>query len=385
LTSAQNDRGVAWRQIISQAAVAEVRRGMMTTKLLVNRGTITEAKCVERATAPLEQGAIRVTTGAFALTANNISYAVSGEQIGYWRFFPDEETGWGSVPIWGFGTVTESRAGAVPTGTEIWGFLPMASDLVMLPGKVSSGGFTDAAVHRAELPYVYNMYARTNDDPAPLAAIRNWRSLLFPLLTTSFALDDYITDNDGFGAAQVILGSASSKTAFGLAHYLRARGEQQVVGLTSPHNVAFVEQLGYYDQVVAYDAIGSHDRSISSVFVDMSGDGAIVAAVHEHYGDNIRASIGVGATHWEAPRAAKALPGAKPAFFFAPAHIAKRDNDWGKGEIMRRATAANIAFCASLGDRMTISELSGAAAIEASYQAMAAGRIPPDQGLILRF
>ena len=41
------------------------------------------------------------------------------------------------------------------------------------------------------------------------------RSLVFPLFTTSYVLDDYIADNDGFGATQVILGSASSKTAFG--------------------------------------------------------------------------------------------------------------------------------------------------------------------------
>lgn len=357
----------------------------MTTKLLVNRARISEAKLAERAPAPLAEGEVRVTVGDFALTANNISYALSGEQIGYWRFFPDAETGWGSVPIWGFGTVTESHCEAVPVGTTIWGFLPMASDLVMRPERLSASGFTDGAAHRQELPYVYNLYARTNDDAPVLAAMADLRSLLFPLFTTSYVLDDYIADNAGFGAAQVILGSASSKTAFGLAHYLKDRGDQRVVGLTSPGNIAFVEGLGYYDQVIDYAGVASLDPAMPTVFVDMSGNGDVVATVHHHFGDQLKASIGVGATHWEAPRAGQALPGARPAFFFAPGQIAKRDTEWGRGEMMRRAQAANIAFCATLGDRVTIVHDQGGEAIAAAYRSMASGQTPPDRGLILRF
>jgi hypothetical protein len=315
----------------------------MTTRLLVNRASIGEAKLVDRAEEALAAGDVRVRVDQFALTANNISYALTGEQIGYWRFFPDAEPGWGVVPIWGFGTVTESQCDAVAVGTTIWGFLPMASDLVMRPDRVTPNGFTDGAPHRQELPYVYNLYARTNDDPAVLTAMADLRSLVFPLFTTAYVLDDYIADNDGFGARQVILGSASSKTAFGLAHFLKDRGAQKVVGLTSPGNIGFVESLGYYDQILAYAAISTLDPAIATVFVDMSGNGEVVAAVHHHFGDQVKASIGVGATHWAAPRAGRELPGARPAFFFAPGQIAKRDTEWGRGEMMRRATAANIA------------------------------------------
>ncbi len=357
----------------------------MTTKLLVNRAQIGEAKLVDRAEVALTQGEVRVRVDQFALTANNISYALSGEQIGYWRFFPDEEAGWGVVPIWGFGTVTESLSDAVPVGTTIWGFLPMASDLVMRPDRVTPGGFTDGAVHRQELPYVYNLYARTNDDPAVLAGMADLRSLVFPLFTTSYVLDDYIADNAGFGAAQVVLGSASSKTAFGLAHFLKARGEQTVIGLTSPGNIGFVEGLGYYDQVIGYGAIGTLDPAVPTVFVDMSGNGDVVSAVHHHFGDRLKASIGVGATHWSAPRAGQTLPGPRPAFFFAPGQIAKRDTEWGRGKMMQRATAANIAFCQQLGDRVTIAHEQGGEAVAAAYRLMAAGQNPPDRGLILRF
>lgn len=357
----------------------------MTAKLVVNCDRINEARLVEVPAPALAEGEVRVTTGRFALTANNISYAVTGGSIGYWRFFPHDEAGWGVVPVWGFGEVTESRAEAVPLGTRLWGFFPMASDLVMRPGRITPAGLVDEADHRAALPYVYNGYARTNDDPPELAAIADLRSLLFPLLTTSFVIDDYIADNGGFGAEQVIIGSASSKTAFGLAYYLRARGAQAVTGLTSPGNLGFVEALGLYDRVIAYDAVTGLDPAVPSVFVDMSGDGAVVAAVHGHFGERLKASIGVGATHWSADRAPRDLPGARPAFFFAPAQIAKRDSDWGAGVLMRRAVAANIAACATLAPQMQVAEQQGGAAVAAAYAEMVAGRTPPDRGLILSF
>ncbi len=357
----------------------------MSTKLLVNRARISEAKLADRAAVALTVGDVRVRVDQFALTANNISYALQGERIGYWRFFPDQEDGWGVVPIWGFGTITESLCDAVAVGATIWGFLPMASDLVMRPERVTPGGFTDGSAHRQELPYVYNLYARTNDDAPVLADMADLRSLVFPLFTTSYVLDDYIADNADFGAVQVILGSASSKTAFGLAHFLKARGGLKVIGLTSPGNIGFVEGLGYYDQVMAYDAVGSLDPAVPTVFVDMSGNGDVVSAVHHHFGDQLKASIGVGATHWSAPRAGQTLPGPRPAFFFAPGQIAKRDTEWGRGEMMRRATAANIAFCQILGNRVTIAHEQGSEAVAAAYRIMAAGQNPPDRGLILQF
>src|SRR5678815_5383209 len=48
----------------------------------------------------------------FAFTANNITYAVAGDLMSYWSFFP-AEPGWGRVPVWGFADVVASRdAGA---------------------------------------------------------------------------------------------------------------------------------------------------------------------------------------------------------------------------------------------------------------------------------
>ncbi|MFX5858490.1 DUF2855 family protein, partial [Acinetobacter baumannii] len=91
-------------------------------------------------------------------------------------------------------------------------------------------------------------------DSPDMAAAADLRSLLFPLFTTSYLIADYLGDNALFGARQVIIGSASSKTGFATAHYLRALAQPPaaIIGLTSPGNIAFTEGLGLYDRVLSY-------------------------------------------------------------------------------------------------------------------------------------
>lgn len=358
---------------------------MTTIRLCVKRAAIEECRLAESVDPVLDEGQIRLRVDNFALTANNITYAFAGETIGYWQFYPEDDE-WGLVPVWGFAEVVETRCAQVPVGSRIWGFLPMASQVVMTPGRIGPRGFVDAAAHRAALPAVYNAYAITNDDPPALAAIADARSLMFPLLTTSWLIADYLADNDWFGAQQVIIGSASSKTGYGTAHFVKTASDAvSVTGLTSPRNIAFVEGLGVCDRVMAYGDVSALDPATATVYVDMSGDGAVLSAVHHHFADRLKASIGVGVTHWDAPRTREPMPGSAPSFFFAPAQIAKRDGEWGAGETMRRAGVANAAFVASLGDRLQITHHCGGPAVETAYRAMVAGQTPPTEGVILSF
>src|SRR4051812_9316729 len=169
--------------------------------------------------------------------------------MGYWSFFPASE-GWGRVPVWGFADVEASRAPGIEVGERIYGYLPMGSHLVVAPENISANGFVDGAGHRGALPPVYNQYQRVrrNDRERETAILR-------PLFTTSFLLDDWLDDDGFFGARSVVLGSASSKTALGLAFLLAQRDDIEVVGLTSARNAAFVDKVGYYDRTVTYDAI----------------------------------------------------------------------------------------------------------------------------------
>jgi Protein of unknown function (DUF2855) len=56
----------------------------------------------------LEAGQAQLRVASFGLTSNNITYAMFGEAMSYWSFFPAED-GWGRVPVWGFAEVSASR------------------------------------------------------------------------------------------------------------------------------------------------------------------------------------------------------------------------------------------------------------------------------------
>ena len=102
---------------------------------------------------------------------------------------------------------------------------------------------------------MYNRYVLCATDPWHRPDDEPVLALYRPLFTTSFMLDDFIAENQAFGADRVVLSSASSKTAHALAFLLAARGGLKVVGLTSRRNADFVGGLGCYRSVVSYDDI----------------------------------------------------------------------------------------------------------------------------------
>lgn len=358
----------------------------MVRELWVERAQLREAKLVQRSAVPLIEGQVRVAIDKFALTANNISYGVSGDMIGYWKYFPAEEA-WGKIPVWGFGDVVESRSGDIAVGERLWGFFPMASEVILTPGKVKESQFTDQTPHRVALPALYNDYMRTKNDPPQMKAFEDARCALFPLFATSFILYDYLVANAFFDAEEVVVGSVSSKTGYGLAYLVRndkAAGKR-VVGLTSPGNVAFVETLGVCDTIAPYDAIGALGNGRKIAFVDMSGAGATITAVHRRFGANVVESCLVGATHWEADRTRGELPGAKPTFFFAPAHIARRTAEWGEGVFMQKAMAAATGVVFAVAGKVDIVHKNGANEVHQAYLDMLDNKISPRMGLMLSF
>ena len=357
---------------------------MQATELWVDRKNLRRTQVTNRDLPPLADGEVLVAIDKFALTANNVSYAVSGDFIGYWKYFPAEGE-WGKVPVWGFADVVESKAADVQVGERIWGFFPMATHVILKPGKVSDRQFTDVAGHRTPLPGLYNDYMRTKNDPPAFKTMEDARCVLFPLFATSYILYDYLIANNYFGASQVIVGSASSKTGFGLAYLVHhdKKSAKRVVGLTSSQNFTFVEKLGICDQVAAYGDVTKLDASIPTAFVDMAGSGAVLTAIHNHFRDNVKESCIVGATHWEADRKRGELPGAKPAFFFAPAHIAKRNQEWGDGVLVGKAMAASAQITASIARQFEITHASGPAAVEKSFLSLVNNEVSPSQGLML--
>src|SRR6185312_7674689 len=186
---------------------------------------------------------------SFGLTSNNITYAVFGEAMKYWDFFPASDPDWGKLNVWGYAHVEESRHPDLAQGTRVYGYLPCASHLLVVPDRINEKGFIDAAPHRATLPSAYQGYRDVKTDPVYSADREAEHILFFPLFFTSFLIDDFVADENFFGADTIVISSASSKTAIIAAYLLAKRDGIMVVGLTSQGNREFVEGLDVYHSV----------------------------------------------------------------------------------------------------------------------------------------
>ena len=325
--------------------------------------------------ADLAEGEVLLAVERFALTANNVTYGAMGESFGYWKFFPAPE-GFGRIPVWGFATVVASRAEGVEPGLRIFGYIPMSSHFTARLVRTRTG-LVDAAAHRADLPPTYNQYSE-----APPEASDDHRALLRPLFMTSWLIDDFLSSNQDFGAATVILTSASSKTALGLAWLLSARGVK-VIGLTSPRNLAFLSGLGIFDAVAPYSATADLKVEGKAVLVDFAGDRALMGALHHSLNDQLAHSAIVGVTHWQAPQLAPApLPGPTPTLFFAPDQIRALSREWGAEVLDARFKEALGAFVAANG-WLTLKVANGYEGLQQTYGAVVSGAAQPDQGLIV--
>jgi len=357
---------------------------------LVARGDIARSRVRESSFDPeaLAPGQVCLAVERFAFTANNISYASLGEALHYWRFFPVDAE-WGLIPVWGFAQVLASRCDGVAVGERFYGYYPMSSHLLVEPQQLKTGNFVDGSAHRRELPALYNQYLRCSQDPLYSTADESLQMLLRPLFTTSFLLDDFLSDQAFFGASQLLLTSASSKTAIGTAFLLtqvrERRGQHyQVVGLTSAANRDFVERLGCYDRVLDYGQLAQLKVEMPSLIVDFAGNAALLAQLHAHCASGLRYSCRVGASHWDRGEALPtALPGPRPQLFFAPAQAEKRLQEWGGAGFQQRLAERWRAFTGFARQWLQIEHGDGPQAVAQLYRAMLGGQTAPDKGLIL--
>jgi hypothetical protein len=329
----------------------------------------------------LTSGQVRLRIDRFALTANNISYALTGDQLDYWRFFPTGEP-WGRIPAMGWADVTESAHADVAVGGRYYGWYPM-SGYVTIDARVVSGGVVDEASHRASHAPIYRSYRAADLDPLYDADHEDEHALLRGLFATAFLADDFFFDHDFFAAKTTVVLSASSKTAIGFAFQSKARDRGPVVGVTSAKNQAFVEALDCYDQVALYDDVEAIPNADDAVLVDMAGNPDVLRRVHAHLGGKLRYSMSIGASHWDAKRTPQEIVGPTPEFFFAPTQAAKRMQEWGPGGYEERVAEALGRFVKSSGDWLEIVRCYGPTATATTYQALLAGKIPPSLGQIV--
>lgn len=331
----------------------------------------------------LADGQILLEIEKYALTANNITYAAVGDGFGYWNFFPTGDADWGIVPVWGFARVVASENADIAVGERLYGYLPMATHLLVSPGNVSATGFVDSAEHRQGLAIIYNQYQRLGTGAG---SGEEERALYQPLFTTSFLIEDMMRQSDWFGAEAVLLTSASSKTALGLALVAKNLSPDiRRIGLTSAGNAEFVASTGLYDEVLTYEDMGTAGAEQKIVSVDFAGNSAVLAQIHAHWDENLKYSSLVGATHISERAGAGDLKGPEPVLFFAPTAAETLMKEIGPAEFRSRVDAQFAAFVEAVAGHLSVENLSGKQALQDAYLEMLANRVAPSRGLICAF
>lgn len=354
----------------------------MNQTMIVNKNNLADAKIIEAPLAPLEQGEVRLSIEKFALTTNNITYAVTGDTIGYWQFFPAEPP-YGIVPAWGFATVTEAQNEQIQTGKRVYGFFPMSRYLTVAPGRIREEGFMDFKPHRRELPAIYNFYPFTDHDPSYQAEYEDYLPALRPLFMTSFLNYHFLKDEAFFEAEQIVITSASSKTGLGLAGMLKKNqpeDNRKIIALTSERNVDFVEKTGLYDLILSYQDIEQRLPQKPATIVDMAGNSDLLFSLHDLLGDDLKYISLIGLTDWTAFDRQRKAPRSK--FFFAPTYAAGYFERWGQNHAQEMISRELFSFIKNVSDWMDLAYISGYSNLQKLFSEMAGGKVNPGQAII---
>lgn len=352
--------------------------------IVIDKKDISAANVEISDIAELEEDQLLLKIEGFALTANNISYAGAGDIMGYWNFFPTEDSDTGIVPVWGYAQVIESTHLEFEAGMRFYGYFPMGSHLVVSPAEGDvSAGFMDGAEHRAPMAPIYNHYRKLSDEAYD--DMEALRAIVQPLFMTSFLIEHKFRNEDWFGADNIILTSASSKTAMALAYMVKNESpDVRRIGLTSAANVEFTMDTGLYDQVIGYDdAFGAHglDAEEICVSVDFAGNAKLLSQIHEHLGDNLKFSSLIGMTHVGESGSQEQISGVPPVFFFAPAAAQEFISDLGQAEFDSQAGRALYGFLDFISGQIDVREIEGPQAVQQAYEMLLSGNVPASEGL----
>ncbi|MEZ5984700.1 MAG: DUF2855 family protein [Hyphomonas sp.] len=350
---------------------------------LIRRDDLRAVHWADQPAAPLADGHARLKVEAFALTANNVTYATFGDAMQYWNFFPASDPSFGRVPVWGFATVEESKAEGVSVGQRVYGYLPISDRFDVQPARVSKDSFMDGAAHRQPMAPIYNTYIFTAADPSYDAAFEAQQMLFRPLFTTGWMIDDSLMETGDPIPETVVISSASSKTAMALAHCLKQRGAVDTLALTSEGNKAFVESTGLYGRVATYaDVDRLHTRGLTA-FVDFLGRPTLTSDVHNALKDRLVRSLVIGVTDWEGNRAPIQLPDPQPEFFFVPTYAAERAKQLGPDALNAKLGQSLVSFYHASASFVTPEHATGHAAIADAWLKTLDAQVSPASGLIL--
>lgn len=377
-----------------QAFIQEIKQ-MSSTKMhhpqfQVNKKLFFKYELTETPTEnrSIEAGQILVKIDRFAYTANNITYAATGDLIRYWEFFPSTGTQkeqMGVIPVWGFANVVDSKVNGIPVGDRIYGYFPPTGHLKMNPIKIQEQRFFEGAKHRSTLPMGYNLYRRVNNEPGYNKKFDNDRALLFPLYLTSYCIWDSLQDKLWHQAEQIVVLSASSKTSIGLGYALKGdHNAPKSIGVTSQRNLELVGKMGVWDKLITYEDVGNIDPSVPTLIVDMSGNNVVMEQLHQQLGEQMKFTLKVGLTHWTKANPNTGTINERNKFFFAPAHIEKRFQDWGPALFDEKINTFFMETIKKTSTWLIYNEMKGLEALAKIHPEICQGTRPPTEGVIIK-
>jgi NADPH:quinone reductase-like Zn-dependent oxidoreductase len=355
---------------------------MKTWSLIIDRSDLSSTTLVEAVAMRPTAGQALLRVERVGLTTNNLTYCALGDALGYWRYFPTQARGMAHIPLWGYAEVVASETDALKPGDRVFGYLPSASHLLVTPAPLGTGRFRDAAPHRGDLMPIYNEYTVVSG--APRSPEReNLTALYRPLFMTSFAFEAFAAANGWFGARRLLISSASSKTGYGIASLAHSRGGIEIVGITSPANVEFSQQLGCYDTMITYDDVESLSK-VPTLYADVAGDTDLRRRLHRHLADKLTHDAVLGISHISSPTLlhTEQLLGPEPTVFGAFDYLRTPAM---QQEIARRYRTAWEDFQLLLRDNLDIVTVAGAKALQDNWTRLQGGEINPRQGVVVTF
>ena len=343
----------------------------------VQRDDLSVTELIDESPPTLGDGQALLRVDVVGLSANNVTYAVLGEQFHYWDFSPRPRRGARSRSGDSAGRRLEPpRSRRRPPVLRL---LPVRQPPRRHPRSRSSGRLQEVSQHRAHLPSPYNTYDDVADDHIDDAHLEHLHALYRPLFWTSFMLADRVIDADPDEKSLVVMTSASSKTAY-ITAFLLHRAGRRVVGLRSARNVAFTNALRVYDEVLTYDDV-THLAAEPTTVLDFLGDDDVDATLSEHLGEH-HSRVIVGVTGQVAGPDWTLEAIATEAVFFAPTQMKRRLADWGREELERRYQEAWTTFVAEADGFVDVVVASGLEALQEGWHEIQAGRVDPRDGMV---
>lgn len=322
-------------------------------------------------------GSALLAIDSFALSTHTVTTAASAGVTGAWSHFPAPD-GLGHIPVFGRSRVLRSAHPDLGEGVEVTGWMPMATHLLVTPGRVDPRGFSDVSPHRRGSAEVHDRIRFCAVDPVfGHAPDPDLEVALRPQFTMGFLVVADISDRGPEGMDAVVISSASSRTALGIAHLLGTLDRPPaVIGLTHREHLDDTISSGCYDRVLPHEDVESLPVGPTLV-VDICGDGEVALALHRHLGPSLLHSIVVGATHRSAtPVDAAALSGAGREIFLAPDVSDRLRRRVGAAAIEGAFADAWHSFLARMQPWWRLRRVRGSDEVIEAYRRARDGRVP---------